>query len=113
MNTISSREPSENEFRNRRTVGQFRLSESHPRVKVRLITSSRNQAKGKKKERIEKAIYMTSAEKFCIHHTSLPIKSITSQTNAANSNRSYKFRAYITLSSHIRRCMTTGLFASR
>ena len=113
MNTICSRKPSETEFRNRRTAGQVRLSVSYPGVKVRLITSGRNQAKGKKKERIEKAIYAPSVGKFCIQHTSLLIKFITSQTIANNNNRSYKFRAYIILSSHIRRSMTTGLFASR
>jgi hypothetical protein len=89
MNTISRRKTSETEFRNRRTAGHFRLFGSQPGAKVRLITSGRNQAKGKKKERIEKAIYVPHVGKFCIQHTILTIKSITSQTNAANSNRSY------------------------
>ena len=55
MNTISRRKPPETEFRNRRTTGQFRLSGSHPRLKARLITSGRNQAKGKKKREDRKS----------------------------------------------------------
>jgi hypothetical protein len=56
MNTTSGRKTSETEFRNRITTGQFRLPGSHPRIKVRLITSGRNQEKGKEKGKIEKAI---------------------------------------------------------